>query len=396
MDTRKAGRQNVYAAAEAWVRRALQSDDSLFTPGRRIWTSEWLDELHRRFLDRPDESGATFLDKLERQLTGSPPEAFQLMAEVLYVHFLIVSTRDGAEQKKQVDRILGWSPEPVAVPSELAAGLAPGLANPGQGFHSYRPFQVGLIIEFASQWKQLEPDARQRLLDDPWAFKDFVMDLHLQSAMFRDHQNTPRAQRHALLHLVHPDTFEPIVSAIHKDKIAAAFERLVEDPEQDVDRKLQEIRADREREMRLQYSNTLFSLPKNLYVIGTMNTADRSNRADRRHRRLLQCHRRFQGRGRRDRRSVRVLGTEDGYSSTAVARLLRDGSLQVPAGRVDQHAAVRPPNHARRGWASKAQARPLVVGWLSGTLDEVLERVRYVAERVRALRDTARRVLRAA
>ena len=33
---------------------------------------------------------------------------------------------------------------------------------------------------------------------------------------------------------------------------------------------------------------------------------------------------------------------------------------------------------------------------LSGTLDEVLERVRYVAERVRALRDTARRVLRAA
>ena len=250
MGTRRAARtgtETVYAAAESWVERGLRSDDSLFTPSRRIWTSEWLDELHRRFLDRPDESGATFLDKLERQLTGSPPEAFQLMAEVLYVHFLIVSTKDGAEQKKQVDRILGWSPEPVAVPSELAAGLAPGLANPGQGFHSYRPFQVGLIIEFASQWKQLEPDARQRLLDDPWAFKDFVMDLHLQSAMFSDYQNTPRAQRHALLHLVHPDTFEPIVSAIHKDKIAAAFEELVEDPVPDVDRKLQQIYSALER-----------------------------------------------------------------------------------------------------------------------------------------------------
>ena len=57
MGTRRVEAETVYAAAEAWVERALRSDDSLFTPGRRIWTSEWLDELHRRFLDRPDVSG---------------------------------------------------------------------------------------------------------------------------------------------------------------------------------------------------------------------------------------------------------------------------------------------------------------------------------------------------
>ena len=76
----------------------------------------------------------------------------------------------------------------------------------------------------------LGSDERQRLLDDPWAFKDFVIHLHLQSAMFRDHQQTPRSQRQALLHLVHPDTFEKIVSVDHKNKIAAAFEELVENP----------------------------------------------------------------------------------------------------------------------------------------------------------------------
>ena len=56
MGTRIAGAETVYAAAEAWVERALRSDDSLFTPGRRIWTSSWLGELRQRFLDSPDES----------------------------------------------------------------------------------------------------------------------------------------------------------------------------------------------------------------------------------------------------------------------------------------------------------------------------------------------------
>ena len=57
MGARLSGADAAYAAADAWVGRALRSDDSLFTPARRIWTSEWLGELHQRFLNRPDESG---------------------------------------------------------------------------------------------------------------------------------------------------------------------------------------------------------------------------------------------------------------------------------------------------------------------------------------------------
>ena len=243
MDTRKPGRESVYAAAEAWVERALRSDDSLFTPGRPIWTSEWLDELHRQFLDRPDVSDTPFWDKLERQMAGSPPEAYQLMAEVLYVHLIVVARKDSTGAQAQLRQVLNWSPQPVSIPSELIAGLTPGIANPGQGYHRYRPHQLGFIIEFASQWKQLESDEQEPLLDDPWAFKDFVMNLEWRSTLFRDEFVSPRIQQHALLHLVHHDTFEPIVSINHKKMIATTFEGLVENLDQDLDGKLQEIRS---------------------------------------------------------------------------------------------------------------------------------------------------------
>ena len=248
MGTRLPGAEAVYDAAAAWVGRALRSDDSLFTPGRQIWTGEWLGELHRRFLNRPDESGDTFFEKLERQLEGSPPEVYQLMAEVLYVHFLIVSTTDSADEEERLRRILNWSSEPVTVPAELVAGLTPGLANPGIAFHTFRPYQVGLIIEFAEEWKRLQRDEIDRLLGDPWAFKDFLLRLEFRSELLRNRLNTPRIQRQALLHLVHPDTFETIVNAVHKAKIADSFGGLVDDPEEDVDRRLQQIRAALERD----------------------------------------------------------------------------------------------------------------------------------------------------
>ena len=83
--------EQTYAAAQAWVDRCLRADDSLFTPGRAIWTSQGLGELRWRFLDRPDESGDDFYTKLERQLAGSPPQVYQLMGEVLYVYYLILA-----------------------------------------------------------------------------------------------------------------------------------------------------------------------------------------------------------------------------------------------------------------------------------------------------------------
>ena len=245
------GAEKVYEAAALWVERALRTDDSLFTPGVPVWSSQWLGELHRRFLDRPDESGDSFLEKLERQLEGSPAEVYQLMGEALYWYFLIVYARNSANEQRVINTVLGWSPTPVAISPDLVAGLTPGIANPGVAFHTYRPFQVGLIIEFTEQFKELESSERQNLLDDPWAFKNFLIAMRCRSRLLVNNQNTPRVQRQALLHLVHPDTFEGTVSVDHKKRIveAKAFSRFVTEQTADVDRKIMHIRRGLEAEL---------------------------------------------------------------------------------------------------------------------------------------------------
>ena len=238
------GADRVYQAAQAWVDAALRSDSSLFTPGEPIWSIRWLRELRERFLDQPDVSDRKFLEKLQDQLSDSPPEVHQLMAEALYFHRLIVSTKDGRYKRSAIETVLGWSSSPVAIPDELVAALTPGIANPGQYFHVKRPNQVGFLVEFVEQWKELTADEQTRLLADPWVFKDFVVGREFRSKTLTDEPNSYRTQREALLHLVFPDTFEAIVSSNHKHWIAGAFAKLVEEPAEDVDRRLAQIRPE--------------------------------------------------------------------------------------------------------------------------------------------------------
>ena len=236
------GSEKVYDAAGKWVEAALRTDGSLFTPGEPIWSSQWLGELRQRFLDRPDNSSAKFLEKLEGQLKGSPHEVYQLMGELLFFYFLIVLTKSSTGEQQVINQVLGWSPAPVLVPDDLVAALTPGLVNPGQYFHTGRPFQIGYLIEFVERWKEIDLDEQNRLLDYPWEFRDFAVGLNFRSELLKGTLNGPRIQREAMLHLAFPDTYEPIVSVDHKASIAKTFANLVADPEEDVDRRLAQIR----------------------------------------------------------------------------------------------------------------------------------------------------------
>ena len=248
------GVDNVYAAAEKWVECALRSDGSLFTPGTPIWTSQWLGELRERFLNRHEDwKGPRFFEKLEPLLASSRPEVIQLMAEAVYVTYLIVwkGTVGRAAKRRRINQVLGWSPTPVAIPDDLSDGLEPGIASPGAFFIANFAIHPGYIIEFVEHWKAKEPDERSHLMADPWEFKNVVMNVPFQASVLRDNPSSPVAQCQALLHLVFPDTFEGITNSNHKFRIARSnwFSKYITEPIDDVDRKVQQIRHGLEAEL---------------------------------------------------------------------------------------------------------------------------------------------------
>jgi len=75
MGSRRARADSVYKAASKWVESALRTDDSLFTPGKPIWSSRWLGELHERFLNHPDEkrSQKYWRSRMRRQPRWTKP-----------------------------------------------------------------------------------------------------------------------------------------------------------------------------------------------------------------------------------------------------------------------------------------------------------------------------------
>ena len=234
------GVERVYAAADAWVDRALRKDDSLFTPGKPIWSSQWLGELHQRFLNSTGNSGTSFVERLQPQLDDSPPEVSQLVSEALYFHFLIAATKTSDYKNGMIKALL---PKGVEIRQDLVAALTPGILDPGMYFKTHPEFPVWFLIEFVEQWKKLGQDERDRLLGNTWDFKDFVSGLNFRSELLRRHYKSALIQQRTLLHLAFPDTFEAIASIDHKEKIAKTFARFIKNPMDDVDRQLEQIRA---------------------------------------------------------------------------------------------------------------------------------------------------------
>lgn len=226
----------VYEIGARFVDVALRRDDSMFTPGRAIWSLTYLDELDAKYVQNPDLGTGTFEAKLGTQLNGASPEAVQLMAEALFVYYLPAHGNiSGATKRQKLADVLGMSPAPVSVPHDLDAVLDAGVGSGGPGFHLYKWASMSFLITFARRWKQSPQGVRDEALSDAWNFRDFVAQIPTEGGGIYG--------RESLLHLAFPDTFERIFSGQDKTRVVAALGKLVSDAEEDVDRRIDRIRS---------------------------------------------------------------------------------------------------------------------------------------------------------
>lgn len=222
-----------YAAGRRLADEGLGSDGSLFTPGRTIWTSAVIAELEPA-LAVVDTSSRGFGDKLHEQLRLLAPAAIQLAAEFLYVAMLGEGDTGAAKKREHVEGVLSLLPEPVQIPDDLAAALAYGIATYGQGGRNRRDAFLRYLGSFVEAWKALGVETHADLLADPWRFREFAHSVPDRGG---------RTQREALLHVLFPDVFEPIVSVAVKENIAQAFAAYGDGSATDVDARLASIRS---------------------------------------------------------------------------------------------------------------------------------------------------------
>lgn len=232
---RVAGAEAVYLAAVAFRERGLRTSRSVFTRSKRLWTREALDDLAVRL----EAAGDTFAERWETALAGALPAAVRLAAEVCYVHALFPSDLSPATKRGLVQGTLSRSATTPRVPADLDAALDVGVAGTGVAFKARRMSQLRLLVTCARACRRLPRGERDAVLDDPFSFKAWLFGCEHDGA---------HAQREALLHLLFPDTFEPIVSPRVKRRVVEAFAGCVPDGTDDVDEALLAIRRELARE----------------------------------------------------------------------------------------------------------------------------------------------------
>ena len=226
--------EEIIRAAGIFIDRALVAGESVFSPGRLIWTESVIAELEQTSLGVSATPGATFTEQLAVQLRPTSDDAKLLMAELVTLQLLPAWTGAIGARKKteRVESVLNLMDHPVQIPVEISAAFANGVFHPGTRMLSNLGAAMNIMVNFAAAWIRASADRQEELLEDPWDFRDFVRELPGESFP---------SQRSSLMFLVHPQSFLGIVSDDHKKRIREEFIGEIAASSGDVDRDLRDI-----------------------------------------------------------------------------------------------------------------------------------------------------------
>jgi hypothetical protein len=242
--TSKPHTSEVLAAAQVWRDRAFLSSLGVFSQAT-LWSQENLRALQAAFLSKPLSGPESFLDKLTRQLEGTPTAIKQLAAECVWFLYLFVSSDQFSAnlKRERVRQLWRLSGEEISDTSLLSDEALEGIARPGAAFMTKIPDELGYILELMIQWRSLSDQQQQTLISDPWQMASWVS---------RVPGSESRAFRHMFLYFLFPEHFERINSWAHKRKILEKFERAPDENAGDeglaIDRALYQLRKALEQE----------------------------------------------------------------------------------------------------------------------------------------------------
>jgi hypothetical protein len=218
--------------AGAEFKRALAENDSVLTPGKPIWTVENADELVEHFVGQPDITGASFDDKLIKQMSSCSPGAIQLFAELYALDLLPLSDYTTSKKRSCIRVPLALGGLNTEFPAVLDNALDAGVLNGGVAFKTRRYWQLSYLVQVTAGLLAMDADERSQLLGDPIAFRDKLDELTTVNAP---------SQRHTLLYLLFPDFYLPIANSDHRNQIRKAFAELLPSGLNDIDEDLRTI-----------------------------------------------------------------------------------------------------------------------------------------------------------
>jgi hypothetical protein len=201
-----------YATAELFRLASFASAESYLYPGRAAWTLSNLEAALFALKSREDApAGSSFLSRLKLQLDAVSEEVHIVVAESLLFYYLFPDSQTVRKDTKiaRVAEVLSW--KNFAVPRRLEESFGDGVGGVGTHYMSAQPYVMGFILEFVQLGK-----LRKISFDDPSQCQDVADGIRASAKHVGE-------ARHALLHLLFPDIFEPIVSERHKARIVEHF-----------------------------------------------------------------------------------------------------------------------------------------------------------------------------